>query len=90
MEEQTRTIRFTQNAKDERTGVQGYNGEEKTVLASLANRFVGGGVAVDVEPTALEDKSVEELKADAEALGIDLTGHKGSKDEIIKTIKKGA
>lgn len=90
MEEQVRKIRFTQNARDERSGKQGYNGQEASVISSVADRFVGAGVAVDVEPEALQEKSVEELKKEAEALGVDLTGHKGSKKDIIQTIEKGA
>lgn len=89
MEEQVRTIRFTTNARDDRSGMQGYNGEEKTVIYSVAERLVGGGVAIDTEPAALKEKSMDELKESAEALDIDLTGKKGSKAEVAEAIKKG-
>lgn len=91
VEEATRKVRFVKNWMDARTGVTAYNGDEKTMLAGVAGRAVATGAAVDVSPEALEAKSVEELKIEADALNVDLTGNKGSKQDIIGAIeKKGA
>lgn len=91
MEDATRKVRFTKNWMDKQTGINAYNGDEKTMLAGVAGRAIASGAAVDVSPEALEAKSFEELKAEAEALHVDLTGSKGSKHDIIEAIeKKGA
>lgn len=91
VEEATRKVRFTTNWMDARTGMNAYNGDEKTMLAGVAGRAIATGAAVDVSPEALENKSVEELKAEAGALNVDLTGNKGSRKDIIEAIeKKGA
>ncbi len=91
VEEATRKVRFTANWMDSQTGVNAYNGDEKTMLAGVAGRAIATGAAVDVSPEALEAKSVEELKIEADALNVDLAGSKGSKKDIIGAIeKKGA
>lgn len=91
MEKATRKVRFTANWMDKQTGVNAYNGDERTMLAGIGGRAVSSGAAVDLSPEVLEEKTVDELKTDAETLGVDLTGKKGSKNDIVDAIeKKGA
>ncbi len=88
VEEETRKVRFTANWMDNQTGVNAYNGDERTMLAGIAGRAVSSGAAVDVSQEALESKSVEELKTEAAGMNVDLTGSKGSKQDIIEAIEK--
>lgn len=87
---QTKKVRFIRNWQDPRSRITRYNGDEVTMIASAADRATRSGAAVEVEQETLEDMTVEQLKTEAEKLGVDLTGKKGSKKEIIDAIKEGA
>lgn len=52
MEEQVKTVRFVENAVDRKTNINYVGGQEATMLASVADRMLGAGVAVEVAESA--------------------------------------
>jgi hypothetical protein len=78
-------VAFTQNAVDPETLVNYWRGDVKELDPAAAGRMVGADLAVPLEQSDLKQKNVEELKEDAAALGVDVSGKK-SKEDIAKEI----
>lgn len=78
-------VAFTENALDEATQVNYWRGETHDLPGDNAMRLVSSGVAVVVEEEELKQKSAEELKADADALGVDVSGSE-KKADIVKKL----
>lgn len=78
-------VAFKQNAVDPETKINYWRGEVVDLDPDAAGRLVGADLAVEVDEEELKQKNVDELKADAEALGVDVSG-KQKKDEIAKEI----
>lgn len=86
MPEQTKRVRFTHSTRDRYSARAYAVGQEKDLPASVADRFVSGGVAVYVEPEDLRAKTKAELEEVAAAAGVNLTGA-STKAEYIERIE---
>jgi hypothetical protein len=78
-------VAFTQNAVDPETLVNYWRGQVEELEPAAAGRMLGADLAVRVDQEDLKKKNVDELKQDANALGVDVSGKK-SKEEIAKEI----
>lgn len=65
-------------------------GQRAELPAADANRLIVADFAVSLEDDDLKSQSVEDLKEDAEVLGVDTSGgKKSSKADLAKAIQEG-
>ena len=85
MAQATKKVRFIRNALDQRSGVSFTAGAERTLITSVADRHVAAGTAIEIGPEALEEKTVDELRVEADLAGVSLAGV-SKKTDIISRI----
>jgi hypothetical protein len=71
MAEQVKTIHFTKNAKDQKTGIAYAAGQDVTVLDGVAKRMVKAEVAKETNTTPDDPRTMDELKKAAKQKNVE-------------------